>query len=92
MEISRIPMFPHEMLSASNAAAARVIAVFRAMNWSSRADLKMTCRTVKTDRMPRQIAAKSQGSIMWYSSVSGIVFILPLYTTAPIINSFLQVY
>jgi hypothetical protein len=88
MEISRIPMFPHEMLSASDAAAARVIAAFAAMNRSSRPGLKMTCRKAKTDRMARQNAAKSQGSIMWYSSVSRIVFILPLNTTAPIIKFF----
>jgi hypothetical protein len=64
MEISRIMMFPREMLSESDAAAARVIAVFTATNRSSSAGLKKIRRIAKTDRMMRQNAAKSQGSIM----------------------------
>jgi hypothetical protein len=52
------------MLSESDAAAARVIAVFTATNRSSNAGLKKTRRIENTDRMMRQNAAKSQGSIM----------------------------
>jgi hypothetical protein len=62
-------MFPQEMLSATAAAAANVIAAITAMSLSSRVGPGRIRRIAQIDRKIRQSAAKSQESIMYNSIV-----------------------
>jgi hypothetical protein len=67
IDASRTNRFPSEILIASAAPAARVIAVVNATTWSNRVGPGRILTTAQIDRKIRHSAAKSQESIMKYT-------------------------